>query len=61
MPLGTARTEQGSGADALQRPLRFRFRRRLTASVKPPLLVCRHRYLSLTPFCDMVSTAFLSG
>jgi hypothetical protein len=33
MPLGTSRTEQGNGADALQRPLRSRFRARLTASV----------------------------
>jgi hypothetical protein len=33
MPLGTSRTEQGSGADALQLTLRFSFRARLTASV----------------------------
>jgi hypothetical protein len=34
MPLGTSRTEQGSGADVLQRPLRSRFRTRLTAGVR---------------------------
>jgi hypothetical protein len=34
MPLGTSRTEQGSGADALQLTLRFSFRARLTASVR---------------------------
>ena len=33
MALGTSRTEQGSGADALQLTLCFSFRARLTASV----------------------------
>jgi hypothetical protein len=48
MPLGTSRTEQGSEADALQRPLRSRLRVRLTASA-PYLLVWHatgtHRHL----------------
>ena len=45
MPLGTSRTEQGSGADALQRPLRSRFRARLTAGVRPLVVIagkCRN-------------------
>jgi hypothetical protein len=37
MPLGTSRTEQGSGADAQKRPLRSRFRARLTAGVSQPV------------------------
>ena len=35
-PDGRDRAEQGSGADALQRPLRSRFRARLTAGVRCP-------------------------
>jgi len=48
MAVGESRAEQSSGADRLQRPLRSRFRRRLTASVRAfsRAKSCRYRCLS---------------
>src|ERR1700752_3054371 len=48
-PLGRPGAEQGTGADALQLTLRFSFRARLTASVRPQGGKQSMSALSVTP------------